>query len=89
MGGFACAFGLIGWTLGMSRHLVEREDPFIQGIWAALLTGFLSLLYGLLVTFADPVVGWNRWWWVATPVVMVVNGCLAAWGFPKLQKIRW
>ncbi len=86
-GGFACAFALIGWILNSGRHLVEREDPLMQGIWAGILAGAGTLIYGIIVACADPFVGWNRWVWAALPVIMGINGACAVWLFPKLQKI--
>ncbi len=85
-GGFVCSYSLIGWILGTSRHLVEREDPLIQGIWAGLLTGIHGLSYGLLMTLADPVMGWNRWGLGLLPLSMGLQGIAAAWGFPRLKR---
>ena len=86
-GGFACTYGLIGFALGSGRHLFEREDPLIQGIWAGILSGVGTLIYGILVSVADPAVGWNRWVWVELPLLMGANGACAIWLFPKFQKI--
>lgn len=86
-GAFSLSFCGVGWILGASRHLLEREDPLIQGIWTGLLAAVNQAAYGILVTWADPAMGWNLWGWAVVPVAMGVNGGLAAWGFPKLQKI--
>lgn len=86
-GGWSCVFGLIGWLMGVSQHLLEREDPFIQGIWAGLLSGAAHVLYRLLVLVADPAVqGAFRGWWMV-PFFMVGAGAISAWGFPRLE--RW
>ncbi len=85
-GGFICTFGLVGWLLGAVRHLFEREDPLIQGVWAGILTGVSCFVYGLFLIFADPAVGWNRWSWGVIPAAMVLNGGCAVWGFPRLQR---
>ena len=87
LGGFACTFALVGWILNSSRHLVEREDPLVQGIWAGILTGISGLVYGILLKCADPAMGWNGWMGWFLPVAMVANGMFAAWSFPRLQRI--
>jgi len=87
LGGFACTFALIGWILNSTRHLVEREDPLVQGIVAGILSGASGILFGGLLTLADPAVGWNRWVLWILPVAMGVNGICAALGFPRLQQI--
>ena len=80
--------GLIGWVLNSTRHLVEREDPLVQGIVAGVLSGVSGILFGLIVTLAEPGgLGWNRWVVWTLPVAMGVNGLCAAWGFPRLQRI--
>ena len=84
--GFTCTFALIGWLLESSRDWVEREDPLVQGIYAAVLTGFHNVVYGLLVILADPIVGWNRWWWGIVPLAMLISGGCALWGFPRLRR---
>ena len=33
-GAWSCTFALIGWILGAIRHLLEREDPLMLGVWA-------------------------------------------------------
>ncbi len=86
-GGYACAYGLVGWILGSTRHLVELEDPIIQGIWAGILSGIGCLGYGVLLTAADPALSWNRWAGWTLPLSMAVNGISAAWSFPRLQRI--
>ena len=85
-GGYTCTFALMGWFLEWSRHLVEREDPLVQGVWVGLLVGLNSLVYGLLITLADPAVGWNRWWWGITPIAMLASGGCAMWSFPRLRQ---
>ncbi|MBI3333519.1 MAG: hypothetical protein HYZ93_05460 [Candidatus Omnitrophica bacterium] len=86
-GAFTLSFCGVGWVLGVSRHLLEREDPLIQGIWTGLLAGVNAAAYGVLVTAADRSVDWNLWGWAVIPLVMAVNGGLAVWGFPRLQRI--
>ncbi len=86
-GGFTYTFALAGWFLESSRGLVERDDPLVQGAYAAVLTGLNNLVYGLLVILADPVVGWNHWWWGMTPLAMLISGGCALWCFPRLR--RW
>ncbi len=86
-GGWACSFGLIGWVLGATRDLVEREDPVIQAVWAGLLTGLNGIFYALIITLADPAIGWNRWWWGAVPLSMGVSVGCALWVFPRLHRL--
>ncbi len=86
-GGFACTFALVGWILHSGRHLVEREDPLVRGIWAGILTGISGLVYGVLLQCADPAMGWNGWMGWFLPAAMVANGMVAAWSFPRLQRI--
>lgn len=79
-------FGLVGWLISSTRHWVEREDPILQGVWA----GILSMLQGLAAASllmamepaARPIPGWG-----ILPVLMLVNGGIAAWAFPRLE--RW
>lgn len=86
-GGFTLTFIGMGWLLGAGRHWVEREDPLLQGIWVGLFTGLGTVLYGLLVNGMEPGIGWNRWGWIHVPLAMVLNGLLATWAFPRLQRI--
>ena len=81
-GGFAAAFGLIGWMIGAGRHLVEREDPVTQAIWTCALSVIRSVVYGLLLRLADPALGSNRWWWAFLPLSAAANGACAFWVFP-------
>jgi len=86
-GVFALSFAWIGWMLGAGRHLVEREDPLLQGIWAGMLTLIHGLVYGLLAALADPAIGWNRWLWLILPAQVACSVGLAMWGFPRLQRV--
>ena len=85
-GSFSCTFGLIGWLLATARHMAEREDPLIQSFWAGILTALHGLLYGVILTLADPAVGWRAGWlgWWFLSVILSV-GC-AAWGYPRLKR---
>ncbi|MBI1952622.1 MAG: hypothetical protein HYS41_00670 [Candidatus Omnitrophica bacterium] len=86
-GAWLVSFALIGWILTHGRHLVEWEDPLVQSLAAALLTGLGWTLYGLLVVMVDPEVGWNRWWWFWWPSAMGVHGAAVYLIFPKLKRI--
>ncbi len=81
-GGFAVTFGLIGWLIGAGRHLVEREDPVTQAIWTCALAAIRGVIYGVLLTIADPALGGNRWWWASVPLSVLINGACAFWIFP-------
>lgn len=81
-----CSFALVGWLLGISRHWFEWEDPLMQGTSAALLIGLNSLVYGIIVVWADPMVHWNGWWWLHTALAMGISGICAVWGFPRMQQ---
>lgn len=85
-GASGLTFGGVGWLITVGRHLVEREDPIVQGIWAGLLSMIQGLAYGLLMIGIDPAVRWTPGWGIL-PVLMLVNGGIAAWGFPRLEKI--
>ena len=86
-GAWSCTFGFVGWILFLSRHLVEREDPLLQGIWAGLLTGASGLVYALVCAFSDPAARWGGAGWLTLPVTMAAGGTTAAWAFPRLG--RW
>ena len=86
-GSWTCTFGLVGWILGRTRHIAEREDPLIQGIWAGILTAMNALFYGLLMTLADPTVGWNRGWWGVWLLSIIVSMGCATWSFPRFKGI--
>ena len=81
-GGYAATFGLIGWLIGMGRHMVEREDPLRQAIWTAVLSGIRGVAYGMLLSAVDPAFGGNRWWWVFVPLSSLASGACAFWLFP-------
>jgi len=85
-GAAACSFALVGWVLGAGHHLVEREDPVIQGVWVGLMVGLNMVFHGLLIMLADSVVGWNRWWITAVPIAMIAHGVGAVWFFPFLRR---
>jgi len=86
-GAWTVSYALGGWILTYGRHLVEWEDPLVQSIAAALLTGAAWFLYGFLAVTVDPEVGWNRWWWFWWPFAMGVHGAVAYLVFPKLKGI--
>lgn len=79
-------FGLVGWLMASARHLVEREDPILQGIWAGLLSMIQGLATALLLMAMEPAVRSIPGWGIL-PALMLVNGGIAAWGFPRLE--RW
>ncbi len=83
----ACTFGFIGWVCGTFRHLVEREDPLLAGIWAGLLSGAARLIFGFLTVLADSQVGWNRWFWAVLPLSMAANGGFAFLLYPYLERL--
>ncbi|MCM8812031.1 MAG: rod shape-determining protein MreD [Candidatus Omnitrophica bacterium] len=85
-GAAACSFAAVGWLWGAFGHMVEKEDPFILAVWVGLLSGLQEFCYGFLTVAADPMVGWNRWWWLILPVLMAVNGACAFWLFPLLRR---
>ncbi len=85
-GAFACTYALVGWGLGGIRHMFEREDPLVQGVWAGILAGAALLLYGLVVAWSDPAIGWHRWIWWMIPLTAISNGVCAVYGFPRLQR---
>ncbi|MBI3318284.1 MAG: hypothetical protein HYZ90_03930 [Candidatus Omnitrophica bacterium] len=85
-GGFAVSFALAGFLLETMRRFLEREDPLIQAVGAGVLIGCVLLLYGVVVTLADPAVGWTGGWWALLPLSMAAQGALAFWGFPRLKK---
>jgi len=80
------AFGLVGWLIASTRHLVEREDPILQGIWAGLLSMIQGLTAVLLLMAMEPAMRSIPGWGIL-PVSMLINGGIAAWGFPRLE--RW
>lgn len=85
-GAWSCTFALIGWILSATRHLLEREDPLVLGIWAGVLAALSGAGYECLVLAVDPVTSWSGWW-KGLPWVVLLHGGIAMWGFPKLQKL--
>lgn len=87
LGGWACAFGLVGVLLGMGSRMVEAEDPFVAGVWVAVLHGAAVVIYALLNVFSDPALrGFpGPWFWLL--LSMPAHGFLAAWGFPRLRSL--
>lgn len=85
-GTYSVSFALAGALFGMSRYALEREDRLIRGFVTGVLVGILAFFSGIFSTWADPAVGWNRWWWLATPLGMAANGWIATAAFPKLDK---
>lgn len=84
LGGSALTFSGIGLLLVMSRHLVEREDPLLMGIWTGILAALKEILYGFLLVFLDPFVRFTGSWWGGLILSSVVSGAAAAWSFPIL-----
>lgn len=87
MGGFTCAFALVGWILDAGRRFLEREDPLVQGIWAGVLTGLGGLVYSILIRWMDPAMGWNGWAGWILPWTMGIHGAGASLFFPRLRKV--
>lgn len=85
VGVWSCTFALIGWLLGVSRHLLEREDPMVVGVWAGVLAGLSGFLYECLLISVDPAASWSGWWRFL-PAAMLVQGAVAALSFPWLQR---
>lgn len=84
-GGWACAFGLVGALLGAFSSLWEADDPFVAGVWVAVLHLVTVVIYALINVLSDPVLrGFpGPWFWL--PLSMPIQGFLAAWGFPRLR----
>ena len=87
MGGWACAFALMGALLGAGSRFVEAEDPLIVGVWVALFALATVAAYALLLSLADPYLQGFRLPWLWLPFSMAAHGGLAAWGFPRLRRV--
>lgn len=87
MGGWTCTFGLVGVLLGMGSRMVEAEDPFVAGVWVAVLHAVTVVIYALINVLSDPALrGFpGPWFWL--PLSMPAQGFLAAWGFPRLRSM--
>lgn len=85
-GGWSVTLALVGWLIGIGRHLWEREDPLLLGIWAGMLAGVGYFFYAWLEVSVDPLVSWGRWW-TMLPLVVVVQGTIAAIVFPRLNRL--
>ncbi len=86
-GAWTCTFGLIGWLMGNSRHLLEREDPIVQGVWAGFLTGLSNLVYILVCSLCDSSVRFGAGWGGMILLTMGVAGICAKQFFPRFE--RW
>lgn len=85
-GASACSFALAGWMLGAMQHLVEKEDPFVQGVWAGILSVLQWFSYGFILTLADSSLGWSVSLWFYLPLAIACNVLCVFWGFPPLRR---
>lgn len=83
-GGSALVFGAVGLLLVTNRHLVEREDPLLIGIWTGIAAALKEILYGFLLVFLDPFVRFTGGWWGILILSSAANGVASAWSFPIL-----
>lgn len=86
-GAWTCTFTAAAWLIGMTRRMVEWEDPALSGLWAAILTLPVWLFHGFWLTTADPFLHWGNGQWVFLPALMAVQGLLFAWIFPRMRPI--
>ena len=86
-GAWACTFTAAAWMIGMTRQMVEWEDPVLAGVWAAVLTLPVWIFHGFWLTTADPFLRWGDGQMVFLPAVMAVQGLLFAWIFPRMRRI--
>ena len=80
------SLALVGWLLGAMQNSVEREDAFVQGIWAGVLSVLQWISYGFILTLADPSLGWSGSLWFYLPLAITANVLCVFWGFPPLRR---
>ncbi len=86
-GAWGGTFAATAWIIGSTRHLVEWDYPPIVGVWIALLTLLAGFLHGAWLILADPFLHWGNGRLLLLPAAMLAQGILAAWGFPRFQKL--
>lgn len=84
-GAWACAFAAVGWILSATRGWMEWEDPVVVAVFTGLFTLLGGVLYAVIVTLSDPMLGWSSTPWAVLGVSVLLHGATALWGFPRLK----